>query len=86
MTSGVLLPLGFALVCAAMALDFWIRLRMRTIGRKNVFLLGGLFNYNEYLAARKRHGWSPWPLYFMYLLLLSGIACSIVAIITMPRH
>jgi hypothetical protein len=47
MTSGVLLPLGFALVCAAMALDFWIRLRMRTIGRKNVFLLGGLFNYNE---------------------------------------
>lgn len=71
--STIVLGLGALSICAATVANFEIRVRMRSIGRKWVFLRGGTFNYGEYLAARTKHGWAAWPVYFMWTALVLGV-------------
>lgn len=75
------LALGVLCICAASVADFGIRLRMRSIGRKRIFLRGGTFNYGEYMAARTKHGWAAWPVYFMWTMWIAGIVLLIAGCI-----
>jgi hypothetical protein len=75
--STAVLALGSLCICAGTVADFAIRLRMRSIGRKWVFLRGGTFNYAEYHAVREKHGWPAWPVYFMWMMWIAGIALII---------
>jgi hypothetical protein len=72
---GFLVVVGGAQLCAAMSIDFFIRVRMQRVGRKNIFLLGGLFNYGEYTSLCAKSGWSVWPMYLMWFLLIGGLIC-----------
>lgn len=65
-------------LCTASAVDAFVRWRMRAIGRKWVFLRGGTFNYNEYLEVCGQYGWRSWPICFMWVMWIAGIALLIV--------
>jgi hypothetical protein len=71
---------GIVLLCGFAVLDVFIRLRMKRIGYKWVFLRGGTLNYNDYLRLRSKHGWSAWPVYVMWTLLIAGLVLVIVGV------
>lgn len=52
---------GIVLLCGFVVLDAWIRVRMKSVGYKWVFLRGGTLDYGEYLKIRAKHGWPAWP-------------------------
>lgn len=79
------ISLGSLCIVFAMLLDFQMRLRMLSIGDKWIFLKGGLFNYNEYLAAAKKHEWPKWPFYYFWPLFIAGIALLLIGVIRLPR-
>jgi hypothetical protein len=64
---GILLLIGFAV------LDAFVRWRMKRIGHKWVFIRGGTFDYGEYLKVRIEHGWSAWPIYLLWGMLIMGL-------------
>jgi hypothetical protein len=72
--------LGIILLCGFAVLDAFIRIRMKRIGYKWVFLRGGTFNYNEYLRVRSKYGWSAWPFYGMWALLILGLLLVVVGV------
>ena len=47
---------------------------MSRIGHKRVFLLGGFFDYREYLRVRSQYGWAAWPVYVIWVTAMLGIA------------
>ena len=55
------------------AADWYMRIRMWSIGDKWVFMKGGLFNYKDYARASAAHGWPKWPYYSFWPLFLVGI-------------
>lgn len=79
------ISLGSLCIVLAMLLDFQMRLHMLSIGDKWIFLKGGVFNYNEYLAAAKKHNWPKWPFYYFWPLITGGIALFLVCVIRLPR-
>jgi hypothetical protein len=85
-----MLILGLLLIGGAAILDSIFRVRMSRIGRKSALLEGGAFNYSNYHKARAAHGWSAWPVYIMWTLVICGIALLIVGFIaqfgTHPRN
>jgi hypothetical protein len=72
------LILGGILIGAASVLDWTFRERMASLGYRKALLQGGAFNYSEYHKVRELHGWSAWPVYFMWTLMICGIAFLIV--------
>jgi hypothetical protein len=59
------------LLCSVV--DWYMRVRMWSIGDKWIFIKGGLFNYKEYLKASATHGWPRLPYYLFWPLFLAGI-------------
>jgi hypothetical protein len=74
----LMLILGLLLIGGAAILDSIFRLRLFRIGRKSALLEGGAFNYSNYHKARAAHGWSAWPVYLMWILLICGVGLLIV--------
>ena len=66
---------GLVLMGAFAGLDFIMRVRMTSIGVRKVWLLGGAWNYSEYLKACAHHGWSKWIFYMAMIFLFGGLAC-----------
>jgi hypothetical protein len=66
--------LGILLMCTATDIDWVIRLRMAEAGQKKALILGGAFDYREYLKLCTKYGWSPWLVYLALVLLFPGIA------------
>jgi hypothetical protein len=73
----LMLILGLLLIGGAAILDSIFRLRMFRIGRKTALFDGGAFNYSNYRQARAAQGWSAWPVYLLWALLICGMALSI---------
>jgi len=69
-----LLHLGLFVLCISVFFDVIVRLRMSRIGRKWVFLVGGFFDYREYLRVRSQYGWAAWPIYVIWVTAIVGIA------------
>ena len=76
---------GLGLLCGFVALDAFVRLRMKRLGRKWVFLRGGTFDYGEYLKVRAEHGWSAWPIYILWAALVTGLALFLAGSLLQPR-
>jgi H+/Cl- antiporter ClcA len=70
---------GVVLICFAIVLDTLVRLRLRDAGERSTFLKGGTLDYGRYLRLRNRTGWSPWPVYLIPLLLVTGIAMVLLS-------
>jgi hypothetical protein len=85
-----MLILGLLLIGGAAILDSIFRVRMFRVGRKSALLEGGAFNYSNYHKARAAHGLSAWPVYFMWTLLICGVALLIAGFFvrfgTHPRN
>ena len=76
--------IGGALLCVFVVLDALVRLRLKGIGRKWVFLRGGTLDYGEYLKVRTKYGWSMWPIYLLWSTLISGIGLFIAGLLSHP--
>jgi len=76
-----LFVLGMLLLCAFAVLDAFIRVRMKNIGFKWIFLRGGTFDYGDYMKVRAKHGWSGWPIYLMWTMLILGLVFLIAGCI-----
>jgi len=81
---------GFLFIGGAAILDSIFRIRMSRIGRKSALLEGGAFNYSNYHKVRANHGWSAWPVYLMWTLMICGLALAIAGFFvqfgTHPRN
>jgi hypothetical protein len=73
--------LGGLLLCGFLILDTFVRLRMKSIGSKWIFLRGGTFNYSEYLRVRAKHGWSAWPVLMLLVMVIAGITLIIIGMV-----
>ena len=73
---------GGALLCVFFALDVFVRFRLKSIGRKWVFLRGGTLDYGDYLKVRTKYGWSVWPIYLLWSALISGLGLFIVGLLS----
>ena len=69
--------IGFLLLGLILVPHNMILRRLRDIGYKTEpfdwTASGKLHLPFEYLKIRKQHGWSPWPVYLMVLMLLAGV-------------
>ena len=58
--------------------------RLRDVGYKTEpfdWTVNGKLNLPiEYLKIRKQHGWSPWPVYSMALMLLIGVGLILLGL------
>jgi hypothetical protein len=70
--------IGFLLIGMIFIPHNVILRRMRAIGYKTQrfdWTMPGKFSLPaEYLKIRTQHGWSPWPVYLMGLMLVAGVA------------
>jgi len=73
--------MGIVLLCAFGILDTFVRVRLRGIGQKWVFLRGGTLDYGDYLKVRQKYGWSPWPVYTLWITVISGISLILASFI-----
>jgi hypothetical protein len=73
--------IGALLLSCFFVLDTFIRLKLKSIGRKMVFLRGGSLDYAEYMRARTQHRWPAWPVYFMWLSLILGLGLVVVGLL-----
>jgi len=73
--------IGFGLLGVFVALDAFIRFRLKRIGYKWVFLRGGTLDYGEYRKVRGKYGWSIWPVYLLWAALVSGLGFFIVGLL-----
>jgi hypothetical protein len=72
--------IGALLLCLFFVLDTFIRLKLKSTGRKFVFLRGGTLDYSEYTKRRIEHGWPLWPVYLMWPSVILGIGFVVVGI------
>jgi hypothetical protein len=77
--------IGAILLGCFLVLDTFIRLKLKSAGRKMVFLRGGTLDYGEYLRARVEHGWPAWPVYLMWFVFVFGLVL-IAAGLVLRRH
>lgn len=78
---------GLGVLCVFVALDAFVRFRMKRIGRKWMFLRGATFDYGEYLEVRAEHGWSAWPVYALWIAFAVGIVLFSAGLLSEPtRH
>jgi hypothetical protein len=70
---GILCLIGFA------AMDLLFRILLNRAGYKRAFLRGHL-GYIEYLRMKDRYGYSAWPVYLMWALLVFGIVLVFLAV------
>ncbi|MDE3109232.1 MAG: hypothetical protein KGL02_04755 [Acidobacteriota bacterium] len=77
----MLKTIGIALLCIFVILDAFVRVRMKSIGRKWVFLRGGTLDYREYLKAREQHDWPAWPVYAIWVTLVAGLVLFLAGLI-----
>jgi len=86
----ILFILGGVLLAIGGSLDLFFRERMTDLGYKWALLQGGAFNYKNYHTERKKHGWSAWPVYIMWVTMTAGIAMLIAAFViyfpAVPKH
>jgi hypothetical protein len=75
-----LFNLGIAILCVFVLLDLMVRVRMRRIGHKWIFLRGALFDYGEYLKVRSKYGWAAWPVYLLWATFAVGVALAVVGV------
>jgi hypothetical protein len=84
------LPLYLALACVAVftGLEALVRLRLRKVGEQSRPFQGGMFNHARYLRLRRRHRWSGWPVYLIWMFWLAGIMLMLWNLLynTVPRH
>jgi hypothetical protein len=52
---------GVILLCVFVAVDAFIRIRLKRAGHKWVFLRGATLDYGEYRKVGSKYGWSTWP-------------------------
>jgi hypothetical protein len=71
---------GLALLCGFVGFDAFVRFKLKSIGRKWVFLKGGTLDYNEYVKVRTTYGWPIWPVYLLWATLISGMALFILGV------
>jgi hypothetical protein len=79
-----LLALGILLIGIAGALHLLVIQRVQHAQRVpliEVIFKGGSLDYGHYLRARKRFGWSIWPIPMTIICLLTGVASIIAALI-----
>ncbi len=68
-----LILFGAILLACFVALDTFIRLKLKGAGRKLVFLRGGTLDYSEYMEATNSHDWPRWPVYLIWPSLVLGL-------------
>jgi hypothetical protein len=73
--------IGIVLLCIFAALDASVRIRLKGIGRKWVFLRGGTLDYGEYLRVREQYAWPAWPVYVIWATLIAGLVLFFAAVI-----
>ena len=78
-----ILIIALILIGTAAGIDFVIRLRMSKAGQRKAFILGGAFDYSEYLKLRTQNGWSAWPVYVFFALILIGGALLCIGFLRM---
>ena len=79
--AGFYLYSGIALLASFAIIHYYLYLRLRDTGyNKNIlnFLLVEV--PIDYLRARAKYGWSPWPAYLMWPFLLIGSALLIIGV------
>jgi hypothetical protein len=77
--------IGFLLFGLIMVPQNVILRRLRGVGYKTQafdWTANGKFNLPvEYLKIRAQHGWSPWPVYSMVLMLLAGVGFILLGLV-----
>ena len=71
---------GLILLCVFVALDAFVRIRLKRAGHKWVFLRGGTLDYGEYRKAGTKYGWSTWPIWLLWITLIAGVALFIAGL------
>ena len=73
---------GVILICVFVALDGFVRIRLKSAGYKWTFLRGATLDYGEYRKVRSKYGWSIWPLWLLWISLISGLALFIAGLLS----
>jgi hypothetical protein len=77
--------IGFVLLVLIMVPHNVILRRLRKVGYKTEpfdWTATGKFSLPaEYLKVRAQHGWSPWPVYSMVLMLLAGVGFILLGLV-----
>jgi hypothetical protein len=71
---------GLGFLCAFVLFDAFVRFKLKSIGRKWVFLKGGTLDYREYLRVRTKYGWPVWPVYLLWTTLAAGLVLVILGV------
>jgi hypothetical protein len=70
---------GMFLLAFSAAVHYYLYLRLRDIGyRKHIFLLIAV--PVDYLRNRAKYGWSAWPAYLVWLLLVGGLVLFVIGV------
>jgi hypothetical protein len=75
--------LGFVLIGTFSVLLIRIKFKMRSVGYKTYPMFSRPSDWRlpaEYLKIRSQYGWSPWPVYLLWLSLILGIGSLIIAV------
>jgi len=75
---------GLALIGAASTLFFHVTLKLSRVGFRSyvvfkppVVLATNWAIPSDYLKARRKYGWSPWPVYCLWPCLVVGLLCLV---------
>jgi hypothetical protein len=76
----LVLYLGIFLIALSSAIQFYLYLRLRDIGKKHVtFNLLAVIS-PDYLRNRRPYGWPAWPVYLMWALLVRGLVVLAIGV------
>ena len=79
MGTKILLYAGIFLLGGFAALHYFLYLRLRDIGiNKNIFDFLLVAVPVGYLRNRKSNGWSAWPVFLMFILLVAGVLAFVI--------
>ena len=79
--------LGFLLVGAFSVLFIHVQFKMREVGYATNPFFARPYDWGlpaKYLKIREQHGWSPWPVYLMWLCLALGVAALVGGLFLLP--
>jgi hypothetical protein len=76
---------GILLVGCSAAIHYFLYLRLRDTGKKYVAFNLVSVVVSDYLRERQKHGWSPWPAYFVVPTAIVGFALFFVGVLRLSH-
>ena len=65
-----------------LAVDFYMRVRLKSAGYKWAFLRGETLDYSEYTKLGKKQGWPTWPPYVFWTSTVVGLVLFIFGLVS----